>query len=66
MFGGVVEELADQAQAFVVGDVGGGFLAQRRAVEVVGEVGFDDGGGDGGADGEGVEGHFLLLFARCR
>ena len=57
VFGGVVEELADQAQALVVGDVRGGFLAQGRAVEVVREVGFDDRGRDGGADGERVEDH---------
>ena len=57
VLGRVIQELSDQAQSFMVGDMRGRFLSQRSTVEVVREVGLDDGGSDGRADGERVEDH---------
>lgn len=57
VFGAVVEELSDQAKALMVGDMSGGLLLERSAIEVVREVGLDDRGSDCCRDAEGIEGH---------
>ena len=62
MLGGVLEELPDESEAFVVGYVGGGLVLEGPAVEEVGEVGLDDGGCDCRRHGEGVEGHLMCLL----
>jgi hypothetical protein len=53
----VVQEAADELEAFVVGDVGGRLEAQGAAVEVVLDVCFDDRRCHGSTDGESVDGH---------
>lgn len=55
-----MEEAADQFEAFVVCDMRGGLLTKRLAIEVVGDVGFNDGWCYGCADGYGVDGHCVL------
>lgn len=54
---GIVQEAPDQLEALVVGDVRRRLVLERAALEVVRDVRLDDGGCDGGADGDGVDGH---------
>lgn len=57
MLRAVIEELADEAQAFMVRDVRRRLVFEGAAMEEMREVGLDDRRRDGARDGEGVEGH---------